>query len=176
VKISSDVLARVLQATGKQAGIEALQAQDLQVIPAFYPMLRAMGPIQRFGGFAPGARQTDTFMRRDAVAQNGVNPGTDKLLATFSRGLWRITGQLRSMCDFTPAGITSAGFVNFVDDLGNITSWLETIEFLNLPQQANAQWEVCFPTDDWTLHFVTGQSGAGQNVFVSTSIYAERLL
>lgn len=179
MKFSSDLLSKLLLATGRQTGREALQAQDLQLLPVLMPVATVPGPLQRFGGFDNSVIERESFIARQSASQGPSSGQIVRTIVLVGRGLWRIVAQLDSMADYTlaPTSNNGSAFLVLADSsaAANAIVLAEHWAAANVPQHTTLNFDLLLPDDNWAFNVTNGVTGVGQTNINSATIIASRL-
>lgn len=177
MKFSSDILARLLAATGKGASRAALQAQDLDIAAQYIPILTPVGPLARFAGVVATDVQRETTAFSLNVATPPATGATVRAVLALGRGAWDITLTLDTDADFTPAVLTTLAAAQIQDPTGGAAvALIRHFAAANVPQHSAIRFPLVLSEDNWIIQLNSGVTAAAQNHNEQLSVYAARLL
>lgn len=177
MKFSSDILARLLAATGKGASRAALQAQDLDIAPQYIPILTPMGPLARFAGVVATDVQRESTITSLNVATPPSTGATVRPVIALGRGAWDITLQLDCVSDYSGAVPNNLASVQIQDPTGGaVGPLMRFYASANVPQHGSLKFQLVLSDDNWIIQLNSGATIAGQNHNEQLSVYAARLL
>jgi len=175
VKLSTTLLAALLQATGRQAARAALQAQDVDVPPTVLPVLSAVGQQTRMLGFSATTPARESFTTTGARTQPPSTGANTLTLCTFGQGMWRVFCELDSQADWT--ALQTSAEVRLQDPTGaSANRLMQHVSAANVPQHTSFTVDLLVPDDGWTIQLVTGSTVAAQNTQSWAQLFVNRLL
>lgn len=179
MRLDSDLLWRVLSATGRAVALRGDSQGEITVPNALVGVFPAIGPVVvgiPLAGAGNALRESSWIS--NVVQQGPATGGQTVTVLTLGRGLWRLTGHFMTITDFAAPITGGQNSMEIVDPRTNAQSQflVATNPVANVPFVLSFDYELATPADGFFLQITTVATAAAQNLNARLTVLANRLL
>lgn len=176
MRYTTDLLYRLVNAIG--SGDATPDVVTVELPPVLVPTLSLSGPIPDSTGVTATEIQRETFRQQLITTRAASSTALNVAVATFGRGLWRISWSATFVASFTQAFDSGTPQFKFTTRnpafLTDLAFW-SAMAVANVPQTESGELNILFPVDSWQLFTQHAATGVGQTAMSAVGILAHRL-